>query len=94
MSELPFTNENEKEKGRTLSDKMIITYKGKSVDDCYENCYFEEDVKDSIQNVQRRLNKELRHNILECELKGVQLALKCVKTMDREIDKLAGEDLK
>ena len=41
----------------------------------------------------RKLKEELRSNILETEINGVPLALKCAKTMDRKIDKLAGKYL-
>ena len=46
----------------------------------------------------KELKEELRTNVLETEINGVRLILKCVKTMDKEIEKLKikhfGEELK
>jgi len=47
------------------------------------------DVKEFI----KELKEELMTNVLETKIGGTPLMLKCVKTMDREIDKLAGSEL-
>ena len=51
--------------------------------------FCEEDVKEFI----KELKEELMTNVLETKIGGTPLMLKCVKTMDREIDKLAGSEL-
>jgi len=49
--------------------------------------YFEEAVKEATQNLKKELEEELRHNVITCEINGVPLALKCVRTMCEKIDK-------